>query len=57
MVHNQAFNKSWRRYRHRGTVTRRVRVALHKQGLVKRSMNKILFYPTPISSSIHVPSI
>ena len=57
MTHTKAFKKSWRRYRNRGTVTRRVRVALYKQSLVKRSMNKILYYPTPISSSIHVPSI
>lgn len=57
MTYTKAFKKSWRRYRDRGVVARRVRVALHKQGLIKRSMNKILFYPTPISSSIHVPSI
>jgi hypothetical protein len=51
------FKKSWRRYKDRGKITRQIRVSLCKQGLVKRSMNKILFYPTPISSSIHVPSI
>jgi len=57
MSHVKAFKKSWRDYRNRGRIGRQIRVSLYKQGLVKRNMRNILYYPTPISSSIHVPAI
>jgi hypothetical protein len=56
MKYTNAFKKSWRRYKDRGHVSRRVRVAPHKHKLIF-NMRNIVYAPTSITPSLYVPAI